>query len=166
MSREFWRLALICLLLAALPLSGFAAASMIGCAPVHRSAGGVQEALHPAHTSGHVQDASHHGEAGGHGRDTLDHAAAEYAEAGDHAHHAGHGTAGPHGVADDTQQCRRCAPCCVGMALFYDTPLRLADARAAGRLPARRDALSLGLVGLGSIDHHAFPRLNDPPTAG
>ncbi len=110
MSREFWRLALICLLLAALPLSGFAAASMIGCAPVHRSAGGVQEALHPAHTGGHVQDASHHAEAGG------------------HAHHAGHGTAGPHGVADDTQQCSSCAPCCVGMALFYDAPLRLADA--------------------------------------
>lgn len=89
--RDPIRFLLTVMLLLALPLQGYAAASMLRCAPSHH---GVAQAQSPLH-------AAHHGHA---------------ADAGHAAHHDA-GTAGDTDHAHGKYGCSACAACCVGGAL-------------------------------------------------
>jgi len=123
MSRAFWRSLLTCLLLVALPVSGFASASMLGCTPAHRQA--------LAAPSGTDQMPAMH-----------DHARHEHGH--DSAHLSGVVDATPAGQTHsthtayfiDSDQCSSCAPCCVGMALFSSPLPRLDTSKPRADFPA------------------------------
>lgn len=89
--RSTIRLLLTVMLLLALPLQGYAAASMLRCASSHHGMAQAQQALHVLHR-GHSADA------------------------GQAAHHDA-GTAGDSGHAHGKYGCSACAACCVGGAL-------------------------------------------------
>lgn len=55
-------------------------------------------------------------------------------QAGD-SHGAHDGSGVHHGQHDGAQQCSSCAPCCVGMALFYSSPLPQADGAPLAEYP-------------------------------
>lgn len=115
-----WRLALMWLLLLALPLQGFAAATMLHCAPNHHAAG-VAAMQEPVGASMH----SH----AGHGAPSHDHGASHAASHAASVSHHDHGAAGAPGDAAapadaspafDTAakaKCSACASCCFGAAL-------------------------------------------------
>lgn len=88
------RFLLTIMLLLALPLQGYAAASMLRCAPSHHGHHGMAQAEQPDH-------AMHHGEAAGAGHDL---------------HHASDDV-DVHGTSHGKYGCSACAACCVGGAL-------------------------------------------------
>ena len=101
--RSRLRLALMWLLLLALPLQGIAAATMLHCGPGHH---GLQAADAPmAHHDSAENSDHHHGEAG-------------HVEA---AMHAGNGGDHAPSAADIAKlskfKCSACASCCLGLAL-------------------------------------------------
>lgn len=100
-----FRLILAWLLLATLPLQGWAAATMLFCGPVQRDA-----VIAKAHSTG--QAASHHDM----------HAAHHDMQAGHGQHHVGavdmvDSVDGASTVADGSHTCGICAACCNGVAL-------------------------------------------------
>jgi hypothetical protein len=106
-----WRILLTAVLLLALPVQGYAVASMLAC-----GAGGT----HPAHAgqAGHAQhaDSADHADHGHHAHHTqADHQANPHDPHSRHAPaQAGENSSQP---ADDTGGCSACAACFVGAAL-------------------------------------------------
>ncbi|MBX9793861.1 MAG: hypothetical protein K2Y02_06150, partial [Burkholderiaceae bacterium] len=86
------RVALMWVLLFALPFQGYAAATMLGCGPTHHrmSSATAEVASAPAAAAAHI-----------HQHDAAD----AFAEAGDHH------------LAGKVSKCSACAACCVGAAL-------------------------------------------------
>lgn len=99
-----FRLIVTWLLLAALPLQGWAAATMLWCGPAQQPA--ALAAAHTfAHTAGHQHDDGHATQ-GAHGQHHVD--AADVGSADDGAAPT---------LADDSHTCGVCAACCNGVAL-------------------------------------------------
>lgn len=102
-----FRLILAWLVLAALPLQGWAAASMLFCGPAQRAAVHAKaQAAKAAPAGDHAMHAGHHDMQGAHGQHHADAGTAD-AEAG--------GPAQP--VTDSTHTCGVCAACCHAVAL-------------------------------------------------
>lgn len=100
-----FRLILAWLLLAALPLQGWAAATMLFCGPAQRGAV-VAKAHSPADaTSHHDMDTAHHDMQAGH--------AQHHVAPGD----VGSAADGSQAAADGSHTCGVCAACCQGVAL-------------------------------------------------
>lgn len=97
-----FRLFLAWLMLAALPLQGWAAASMLYCGPAQRAAVQAKEQV-PVTASHHELHAGHH-----------DMSAGQHAQ-----HHMDDSATGDTGAAPDTSghTCGVCAACCHGVAL-------------------------------------------------
>lgn len=109
------RFLLILMLLCALPLQGFAAASMLRCAPSHHGSTQMDQPAHAAGT-GSVQGHMHHGHHG---------------VAADVDGTPAHGKYG----------CSACAACCIGGALASPAPLLPASAHLHERpLPVPQPA--------------------------
>ncbi len=113
------RFLLILMLLCALPLQGFAAASMLRCAPSHHGSTQMDQPAHAAGT-GSAHDASMH--EGHHGHPGV---------AADVDGTPAHGKYG----------CSACAACCIGGALASPAPLLPASAHLHERpLPVPQPA--------------------------
>lgn len=97
------RMFLTCLLLAAIPLQGLAAATMLFCGP-----GGPAQ---PAASAAHEQHVQHHGTAAGH-----DHAMHQHAGHDEATSQADQPANGP-GAADQGQKCSVCTACCHSVAI-------------------------------------------------
>lgn len=89
------RLILAWLLLAALPLQGWAAATMLFCGPAQPGAVVAKAEAATPGASDHHHDAHHHAQAG----------------------HADHGDSAAPVVADASHTCGVCAACCHGVAI-------------------------------------------------
>lgn len=94
------RVLLMCLLMLALPLQGYAAVTMAGCGPDHHPRP-VATAADPAAAQTHAHD----------------HAAALADADGASARAGDHGSAVQHLDAVSKSKCSSCAACCVGAAL-------------------------------------------------
>ena len=119
-----WRFLLTCLLLVALPLKGYAAASMPACGPDHHSIDATAaQAGPPPPSHEHRANAPHH------------HLAATM-----HGAHDGHASpaAEPSPAADQGAQskCGTCAPCCIGAALIGDLSIHIAPPAGSADFPA------------------------------
>ncbi|MDF2466674.1 MAG: hypothetical protein K0Q43_4909 [Ramlibacter sp.] len=98
------RLFLVWLVMAALPLQGWAAATMLYCGPAQKSA---------AHAKAHAQQAaSHHDDMQAAHHDVQSAHAQHHVDAADAA-----ASEGAQPVADSPHTCGVCATCCHGVAL-------------------------------------------------
>ncbi|MDO9198118.1 hypothetical protein [Rhodoferax sp.] len=124
-----WRFLLTCLLLVALPLQGFAAATMLVCGVHHESLYGAAtqviatqekvQHLHGDHPSGHHETPA---------------ASAQQAGAGEVAQ-AQTGSGVPSHEAADKFKCNACGPCCLGAALTTEVVLDVAPRVQAADFP-------------------------------
>ncbi|MDP3762270.1 MAG: hypothetical protein Q8R01_17330 [Ramlibacter sp.] len=100
-----FRLLLAWLLLAALPLQGWAAATMLFCGPAQRAAVVAKAPPHGEAVSHHDMHAAHHDMQAVHAQHHMD------------TGHAGSAGDGAQPVADGSHTCGVCAACCHGVAL-------------------------------------------------
>ena len=131
MQRSVLRYLLTCFLLAALPIKGIAAVTMVGCGPEHHPMGGVVDKVGKLTKSGsHDHDrgsgvAHHHSVASSEGSGTgiSNPAADNPSPAGQTPH------------ANTLFKCSSCAPCCAGAALTSDTLLHVASPVSSADFP-------------------------------
>lgn len=121
------RLVIAWLVMAALPLQGLAAASMLFCdQATHATAS--QQVGHDHASHGHAQ--------AGHDRDAQDHHGPADAEASPSADPGEHAAGS---LVDDGHGCPICASCC-NLVAASETPTLMADASPPAGLPAQGDA--------------------------
>lgn len=136
-----WRFLLACLMLVAIPLQGFAAASMLGCGAGHESlygssAQGVVNKNHEQHLH-RANPADHHDSAA---------SSAEHSATGVPSHATG-----------EKFKCNACGPCCIGAALTAELVLNLAPFASSADFPdLTSHHLSPALGGLDRPPQHIF----------
>jgi len=118
------RLVLACLLMAALPLQGWAAVTMAFCGDLHRTAAAV--VAEAGHSAGHAME-----HAAPHGHDH----AAPHAHADTDHQHDGHSTPSKTSTSGADHKCPACGACCHGAGLAAFDPLPVVAP------PARVDAI-------------------------